>query len=77
MESPHGFVDRAIASPYALWNHRHCFSAVEGGTKMLDRVTYALPLGPLGWMVHAALVKHDVEEIFDFRGATMQRLFPS
>jgi len=72
---PHGFVDREIKGPYALWNHEHWFAARDGGTTMRDRVTYALPFGFLGQMTYP-LVKRDVEKIFDFRAETMRRLFP-
>jgi ligand-binding SRPBCC domain-containing protein len=74
---PRGFVDREVAGPYVLWNHEHSFSAHEGGTTMIDRVTYALPFGILGQLAHKTLVKRDVERIFDFRAETMQRLFPA
>jgi len=74
---PHRFVDRALSGPYALWNHEHCFAAQNGGTIMSDRVTYALPFGWIGNLVRWALVRRDVEAIFDFRARTMQRLFPA
>jgi len=75
--APHGFVDRAVSGPYALWNHEHWFVAKDGGTTMRDRVTYALPLGWAGGVAHWMLVKGDTEELFDFRARTMRRLFPS
>lgn len=74
---PHGFVDRAVSSPYALWNHEHWFAEQNGGTMMRDRVTYALPFGWLGHLAHWGLVRNDVESIFDFRARTMRRLFPA
>ena len=74
---PNGFVDRAVSGPYALWNHEHRFEAHDGGTTMRDRVTYALPFGWVGRLVHGAVVKRDVERIFDFRAETMRRLFPA
>ena len=73
---PHGFVDRELKGPYAVWNHEHLFSARDGGTLMRDRVTYALPLGPLGRIAHWISVRRDVESIFDFRSESMARLFP-
>lgn len=74
---PYRFVDRELSGPYALWNHEHWFEAHEGGTTMRDRVTYSLPLGWIGGIAHLALVKRDVERIFDFRAETMRRLFPA
>jgi len=73
---PHSFVDRAVSSPYALWNHEHSFDSENGGTLMRDFVTYALPFGPIGWLAHRVLVKRDVERIFDFRAEKMRQLFP-
>jgi ligand-binding SRPBCC domain-containing protein len=73
---PHGFVDRELKGPYALWNHEHSFAEKDGGTTMRDRVTYGLPLGWAGQIAHWLTVRRDVERIFDFRTETMARLFP-
>jgi len=73
---PLKFVDREISGPYALWNHEHGFVARDGGTTMRDRVTYVLPAGIVGRLAHRAVVKRDVERIFDFRADVMRRLFP-
>jgi ligand-binding SRPBCC domain-containing protein len=73
---PHGFVDREISGPYAVWNHEHWFAAHGNGTTMRDRVTYALPLGWAGRMAHWGVVKRDLETMFDFRAEAMRRLFP-
>jgi hypothetical protein len=43
---------------------------------MRDRVTCALPLAWVGRMASWAVVKRDVEKIFDVRAETMRRLFP-
>jgi ligand-binding SRPBCC domain-containing protein len=61
------FVDRQLLGPYRLWHHTHTFAADGEGTLMRDVVRYALPLGPLGALAHAALVRRDLEAIFDFR----------
>ncbi len=74
---PTGFEDRAVAGPYALWNHEHFFLPQGGGTTMRDRVTYALPFAAVGRLAHWGLVKRDIERIFDFRAETMRRLFPA
>jgi ligand-binding SRPBCC domain-containing protein len=69
-------VDREVRGPYALWNHEHWFAAQDGGTTMRDRVTYAIPFGPVGRLAYG-VVKRDVEGLFDFRAQTMRRLFPA
>jgi ligand-binding SRPBCC domain-containing protein len=73
---PHGFVDREVKGPYALWNHEHWFVEHEGGTTMRDRVAYALPFGWIGRLAHGA-VRRDLETMFDFRAEAMRRLFPA
>ncbi len=62
------FVDIQVRGPYALWEHTHTFER-DGEHAVLigDRVRYALPLGPLGQIAHAAFVKRDLERVFDYR----------
>jgi ligand-binding SRPBCC domain-containing protein len=69
------FVDQQLAGPYKLWHHTHEFQPDgDGMTRMRDTVRYALPLGPLGSLVHAAVVRRDLERIFDFRFAKVAEL---
>jgi ligand-binding SRPBCC domain-containing protein len=67
------FVDVQVAGPYALWEHTHEFEPHERGTLVRDRVRYALPLGPLGRLAHAVLVRRDLARIFDFRRDAVAR----
>jgi ligand-binding SRPBCC domain-containing protein len=69
-----GFVDRQLRGPYRLWLHRHEFAELDGGTIVRDRVRYELPLGPIGDAVHAAIVRHDLGRVFDFRRDAVRRL---
>lgn len=68
------FVDRQVRGPYRLWHHTHDFDAVGDETIMDDIVRYALPLGPIGRIAHAILVRRDLERIFDFRAGRIQEL---
>ena len=69
------FVDMQLTGPYKLWHHTHEFRpSGDGGTLMTDTVRYALPLGPLGGLAHRALVRRDVERIFDFRARAVPAL---
>jgi ligand-binding SRPBCC domain-containing protein len=60
-------VDEQRIGPYKIWHHEHHFKEVEGGVEMTDIVSYALPFGILGRMMHPIIVKKKLEEIFDFR----------
>jgi ligand-binding SRPBCC domain-containing protein len=61
------FEDRQVRGPYRLWHHRHTFEPCDGGTRVRDLVHYAMPLGALGRLAHAAVVRRDLQRIFDFR----------
>ncbi len=69
------FVDVQVSGPYRLWHHTHSFEPDgRGGTVIRDVVRYALPLGPLGALAHALVVRRDLERIFDFRRDAVERL---
>jgi ligand-binding SRPBCC domain-containing protein len=61
------FEDRQLRGPYGWWHHCHTFAPHDGGTSMRDLVRYEMPLGPVGRLAHRALVRRDLERIFDFR----------
>ena len=66
---PRQFIDLQIRGPYALWHHQHTFREADGGggIECADRVIYKLPLGPGGRLVHAAVVRRQLLDIFRFR----------
>jgi ligand-binding SRPBCC domain-containing protein len=68
------FVDVQLRGPYRLWRHLHAFEDAPGGTRVRDRVEYELPLGPLGDLAHAVLVRRTLGRIFDHRAARIAAL---
>lgn len=66
-EPGRSFADVQVRGPYRLWHHTHRFAAHPAGASMRDTVRYALPLGALGRLGRALLVRRDLERIFDFR----------
>lgn len=72
---PHSFADVQVRGPYKLWNHTHRFTEENGGTRMIDEVTYELPFGVLGDLAHALMVKRDVEGIFRYRNEVIATFF--
>lgn len=74
-DPPVQFIDTQLRGPYRRWHHTHRFESVAGGTRVIDIVQYALPLGPLGRMVHALSVRRDVAAIFEYRRTQLDELF--
>ena len=75
VNAPHLFVDEQRLGPYRLWHHLHRFEAAVGGVTMRDVVHYALPYGPLGRLLHQALVEKRLRTIFDFRRDRLTDIF--
>jgi ligand-binding SRPBCC domain-containing protein len=70
------FVDEQRIGPYRFWYHQHILEPVgENRTRMIDRVSYQLPFGPLGLLVHEVWVKKMLDRIFNYRAARLARLF--
>ena len=73
-DAPHEFVDVQLKGPYSFWHHRHRFSAVDGGTLVVDEVDYA---PPGGWLVDRLFIRRDLRKIFSFRIKRLTELFPN
>jgi ligand-binding SRPBCC domain-containing protein len=69
------FVDEQRFGPYSLWHHQHHFKQTATGVEMTDIVHYKLPLGILGDIANALLVKQQLKNIFDFRYKKVEELF--
>ena len=74
-DPPHGFRDIQLKGPYRSWDHRHDFVAEGHRTRVIDVVDYSLPLGVLGELAHAAVVRGQLDEIFRHRARTIQSIF--
>lgn len=71
------FVDEQRQGPYTIWHHEHHFKEVEGGVEMTDIVSYVLPFGILGKLVHPFVVRKKLEEIFAYRFKKVDEIFNS
>jgi ligand-binding SRPBCC domain-containing protein len=74
-EAPERFVDVQARGPYRLWRHTHAFEEVPGGTRIVDRVEYELPLGPLGALAHRLFVARQLNAIFEYRRRVIAEIF--
>lgn len=64
---PERFTDIQVRGPYRSWVHLHIFSPLPEGTLMKDMVTYEVPYGQAGRLVHRFLIRRQLEDIFCYR----------
>jgi ligand-binding SRPBCC domain-containing protein len=68
------FVDEQESGPFAAWRHEHDFSAIgESSTRLVDRVTYTVPLGPLGRIADRLFVARQLRQMFRHRHQVTRR----
>jgi ligand-binding SRPBCC domain-containing protein len=77
VEPDHRFIDEQRVGSYHLWIHEHRFGPLPNGVRMIDHVTYALPFGLLGDLIHRLFVQRRLEQIFDYRREKVNILFSS
>lgn len=70
------FVDEQRVGPYAMWHHQHIIEPHEKGVMMTDIISYKPPLGFLGSIVNALLIRRQLEEIFAYREKALNKIFP-
>ena len=66
------FIDEAIKSPYKFWHHEHLFEPCADGTRVIEIVHYGVPGGAL---IHALLVRREVQKIFEYREQVLKSIF--
>jgi len=74
---PELFVDEQLRGPYSLWRHEHSFRAEGAGTRMHDRVWYALPAwlpNTLARLFNRIYVRPQLEHIFNFRAQRFDQM---
>ena len=69
------FVDEQESGPFKSWRHSHEFEAVDAKTtRMVDRITYRIGWGPLGWIADVLLVRRKLRAMFAHRHVMTRRL---
>ncbi len=72
----HSFIDEQQSGPFRFWNHYHQLTEIAGGVVSLDRVTYIMPYGFIGTMLHSAFIRKTLDRIFNYREQRLAQLFP-
>lgn len=74
-QQPDYFIDEQRFGPYKFWYHEHRFNAIANGVEMIDTIYYQLPCGILGKILNSIKIKHDIECIFSYRKAKLEKMF--
>ncbi len=74
VEDERFFVDEQRVGPYAIWHHEHHFVPTDEGVEMTDIITYKIPFGWFGTLLHP-YIKGRLRAIFDFRTEQTDKLF--
>lgn len=70
------FVDEQESGPFAAWRHEHMFEEVAPHTtRLIDRVTYRAPLGPLGILADHLFVRRQIVQMFRHRHEVLTQTF--
>lgn len=73
LDRPRRFVDEAVAGPFRRMRHVHEFTSVEGKTQMTDHFDYELPLGAIGRLADAIVVRRHLTAFLTARNAFLRR----
>jgi ligand-binding SRPBCC domain-containing protein len=69
------FADEQRFGPYSFWHHKHFLNEVDGGVEMTDIVHYKAPLGFLGKIANALVIRKKLKTIFDYRYNKLEEIF--
>jgi ligand-binding SRPBCC domain-containing protein len=74
-DPPHSFADEQLIGPYKTWHHEHTFAEASNGIIVGDHLQYSLPMGPLGAIAQAVMVKRQLESVFSYRQSELAKIF--
>ncbi len=66
-ERPRRFVDEQRRAPFKSFHHEHVFRPLDDGTELRDRITFEAPLGPLGRIAEAVVLRRYLPHLIDVR----------
>jgi ligand-binding SRPBCC domain-containing protein len=72
------FVDVQESGPFKSWRHEHEFEhAGEDQTRLVDRLTYQVGWGPIGWIADWVYVRPKLRRMFAHRHGVTRRALES
>ena len=67
------FRDEQVSGPFARWVHTHLIEPLGAErSRLVDDITYALPLGALGQLVGGWFVRRKLARMFEYRHRVTQ-----
>jgi ligand-binding SRPBCC domain-containing protein len=76
-DRPRWFRDEMVRGAFAWMVHDHEFDAVDGGTVLRDVFRFAAPLGLLGRVAEAVLLRRYMTRFLEARNAVIKRVAES
>ena len=76
-DRPRWFRDEMVRGAFASMVHDHHFDEAEGGTVLRDVFRFAAPLGPLGRIAEALVLRRYMTGVLAARNAAIQRIAES
>lgn len=68
------FADEQESGPFKRWRHSHEFEAIDAKTtRLVDRINYQAPLGPLGWVADKLLIRWKLRAMFKHRHGAVRK----
>jgi ligand-binding SRPBCC domain-containing protein len=72
------FIDEQESGPFKSWRHEHEFEAMDDrSTRLRDRITYRVGLGPVGWGLDLLFVRRRIVGLLHDRKAALAEMFAS
>lgn len=70
------FIDEQRFGPYKMWHHEHFFEKTANGIILMhDKISYKLPFGIVGNILHVLFIKKKLKQIFTYRHNMLNNLF--
>ncbi|MGH9902932.1 MAG: SRPBCC family protein [Pyrinomonadaceae bacterium] len=73
-DRPRMFADEMRRGAFKRWRHTHLFEPQAGGTLMTDEVEFASPLGPVGAVVDALVLKNYMTRFLRAHNGNIKKL---
>lgn len=72
-DRPRHFRDSMVEGAFSRFDHDHHFEPSVAGTRMIDTFDFASPLGPLGWLADALVLRRYMERLLAARCLEIKR----